>query len=138
MAQSSTTAGPELLAYCKQLDGCATGAAVITPAFNLAAKYIIHTVGPIWHGGTHNEAKLLASCYKSCLAIADDKIDIHSIAFPAISCGIFGYPLSEAVQIAVQTVCSTAKQCVKLNEIIFVCFAIDALHLYQKYLEELN
>jgi len=86
---------------CKAIGGCKTGNAVITPGFNLPAKYIIHAVGPIWHGGTHNEAKLLYSAYKQSLLLAKDN-NLHSIGFPLISAGIFGYPLEEAWRKALQ------------------------------------
>ncbi len=84
-------AGPELLQACRKLDGCPTGEARITPGFQLPARYIIHTVGPVWHGGEHGEAELLASCYRNSLALAEQH-QLASIAFPAISCGVYGYP----------------------------------------------
>ena len=93
-------AGPELLAECKTLNGCATGEAKITAAYKLPAKHVIHTVGPIWHGGTNNEAELLASCYRNSLQLATDN-NLRSIAFPAISCGVYGYPLEQAAEIAI-------------------------------------
>ena len=93
-------AGPELLAECKTLNGCATGEAKITAAYKLPAKHVIHTVGPIWHGGTNNEAELLASCYRNSLQLAADN-NLRSIAFPAISCGVYGYPLEQAAEIAI-------------------------------------
>jgi len=88
-------AGPELLLECQQLNGCKTGYAKITSAYQLPASYVIHTVGPIWQQGTANEAELLSSCYQHCLKLADEK-KLSSIAFPAISCGIYGYPISKS------------------------------------------
>lgn len=96
-------AGPELLAACRPLGGCPTGEARLTPGFRLPARFVIHTVGPIWHGGARGEPELLASCYRESLALASSH-DVDSIAFPAISCGVFGYPLADAARIAVATV----------------------------------
>src|ERR1700756_4473316 len=94
-------AGPELLAECRGLGGCQTGEAKITKGYKLPAKWIIHTVGPIWHGGEHQERLLLAKCYQSCFELAS-RFGLKSLAFPAISCGIYGFPIDEAVQIAVR------------------------------------
>src|SRR5690349_18466118 len=96
-------AGPELAEYCRTLGGCKTGQAKITPGFKLKARWIIHTVGPVWQDGAHNEANLLASCYRSSLKLAIDR-SLTSIAFPAISTGAFGYPLEEACKIALASV----------------------------------
>ena len=93
-------AGPGLLAECRTLGGCPTGEARITKGYNLPARWVIHTAGPVWHGGTHNEDELLASCYRSCLALAVQH-DIRTLAFPAISTGIYGFPLDRATRIAV-------------------------------------
>lgn len=93
-------AGPELLAACRPLGGCATGDAKITPGFRLPAKWVIHTVGPVWHGGHQDEPELLASCYRRSFGVALDN-DVHSIAFPAISTGVYGYPKRESANIAV-------------------------------------
>lgn len=102
-------AGPELLAECRMLNGCKTGQAKITKAYNLPCEYVIHTPGPVWNGGRLHEAELLASCYRSCLEIALQK-EIRSIAFPSISTGIYSYPLEEASEIAVRTVKEFVKE----------------------------
>lgn len=96
-------AGPQLLAYCRGLSGCETGDAVYSPGFALPAAVIIHTVGPVWQGGDHNEATLLRSCYRRCIEVADDK-RCKAIAFPAISCGVYGYPHREAAALAVASI----------------------------------
>ena len=93
-------AGPELLAECRTLGGCPTGEARVTAGYRLPARYVIHTVGPVWRGGDHGEAQLLASCYRSCIRIANE-LQLRSLAFPAISTGIFGYPPAPAAEIAV-------------------------------------
>jgi len=119
-------AGPELLAECRKLHGCPTGEARITRGYNLPADFVIHTVGPIWQGGDHNEASLLASCYRNSLQLAADH-QLHSIAFPAISCGVFGYPIEQAAAIAVDEVSKFIHQDSSLQKILFVAFN-DALH----------
>lgn len=96
-------AGPELLAACRKLGGCETGDARITPGFRLSARHVIHAVGPVWKGGGHGEAGLLASCYRRALALARE-YDCRSVAFPAISCGAYGYPLGEAAEVSMRTV----------------------------------
>ncbi|MCW8853475.1 MAG: O-acetyl-ADP-ribose deacetylase [Gammaproteobacteria bacterium] len=96
-------AGPELLEECKHLHGCATGEAKITNAYNLPAQYVIHTVGPVWQGGNHHEAELLSACYRNSLQLAADR-QLTSIAFPAISCGVYGYPDEQAARIAVSSI----------------------------------
>ncbi len=118
-------AGPQLLQTCKGLDGCATGDAKITPGFLLPADYVIHTVGPVWQGGAEGEPQLLASCYSRSLAIAAE-YRLPSIAFPAISTGVYGYPLTQATEIAVVTV----KACTAPIRVIFCCFDSSTEEIY--------
>ncbi len=120
-------AGPELDGACAELGGCPTGDAKATPAFRLPARWIIHAVGPVWHGGDSGEPDLLASAYRRSLAVADE-IGARSIAFPAISTGIYGYPLAPATDIAVHT-CQTADTAVEL--IRFIAFDTTTLDAYQ-------
>ena len=117
-------AGPELLADCKSLNGCETGQAKITSGYRLPAKHVIHTVGPIWHGGEHNEAELLASCYRQSIALAE-QYQLISIAFPAISCGVYGYPIDLACEIAIRASLQSLHDCEYLNSVIFACFNSD-------------
>jgi O-acetyl-ADP-ribose deacetylase (regulator of RNase III) len=127
-------AGPELLAECRALDGCNTGDAKITKGYRLPASFVIHTVGPVWRGGSANEAELLASCYRSSLDLAREH-GLHSIAFPAISTGIYGYPKSEAAKIAVTTTREHAAG--KLMErIAFCCFDEESLAIYLDLLDQ--
>ncbi len=121
-------AGPELLAECRTLGGCAAGDAKITAGYDLPARCVIHTVGPRWRGGTAGEPKLLASCYRRSLALAEDE-GLASIAFPAISTGVFGYPLEAATEIAVATV--RAHRPVHLRVARFVCFDRKTLAAYE-------
>ena len=123
-------AGPELLEYCRTLGGCPTGQARVTPGFALAAAWIIHTVGPVWRGGDYGEADLLASCYLESLARADE-VEARTVAFPAISTGVFGYPVHAATEIAVTTVrgASTA-----VEKILFVAFGADVHQAYEDLL----
>ena len=113
-------AGPELLAECRALHGCDTGEAKITRGYRLPAKHVIHTVGPVWRGGGHGEAALLAACYRNTLALAEAH-GLASIAFPAISTGVYGYPKDEAARIAVDTV--RAFPAVSVREVVFCCFS---------------
>ncbi len=115
-------AGPELVAECRMIGGCPTGEARITRGYRLPAKYVIHTVGPVWQGGGRGEAELLASCYRSSLALAA-KHGLRTIAFPAISCGIYGYPIDQACEIAVRTVRAHAGEA--FDRIVFVCLGDD-------------
>jgi O-acetyl-ADP-ribose deacetylase (regulator of RNase III) len=115
-------AGPGLNAECARIGSCKTGQAVITSGCNLKAKYIIHTVGPVWRGGTYNEADLLASCYKSSLKLAEDN-GIKTIAFPSISTGVYGYPIEQAADIAVKSVADRLKNGSKIEKVTFVLFS---------------
>jgi O-acetyl-ADP-ribose deacetylase (regulator of RNase III) len=126
-------AGPELLAECRKLGGCPTGDARITRGYRLPARHVIHTVGPVWNGGTRAEATLLASCYRESLALAA-RHGIRTIAFPAISCGIYGYPLQEAVKIAVRECGEALTRHPEIEKIIFACFSEDMLGIYRKEL----
>jgi len=123
-------AGPQLLEACRRLGGCAFGDAKATDGFDLPARFVIHTVGPIWQGGHAGEARLLQSCYRRCLEVADE-IGAESVAFPAISTGAYGYPVSEATRIAVRTVRETLSGA---HSIRFVCFDPAA---HERYLYEL-
>ncbi len=113
-------AGRQLLEECITLKGCETGGAKITGGYNLPAKYVIHTVGPVWRGGNKKESELLASCYHECLKIAEEK-KLSTIAFPAISCGVYGFPIPAAATIAIDTVCSFLQKNTQLK-VIFACF----------------
>ncbi|UTH72542.1 O-acetyl-ADP-ribose deacetylase [Chromobacterium sp. IIBBL 290-4] len=125
-------AGPELLAACRVLGGCPTGEAKLTPGFNLPARFVIHTVGPVWQGGGQREAALLAACYRNSLALAA-RHQLASIAFPAISCGVYGYPLAEACALAVAEVRGwLASQPHALREVSFVAFDAAVLAAYRR------
>jgi O-acetyl-ADP-ribose deacetylase (regulator of RNase III) len=123
-------AGPELLAACRALPEvtpgvrCPTGEARITPAFRLKARYVIHTAGPVWHGGRHHERELLARCYRHSVALARDH-QVQSIAFPAISCGIYGFPIDEAAQIAVPEIRVAVTDAPMLSSVLLVAFGDD-------------
>ena len=114
-------AGPELLKECATLGGCPTGSAKITKGYNLPAKYVIHAVGPVWHGGNRNEVALLAGCYRRSLELAVEN-RVRSIAFPAISCGVYHFPIDQAAQIAVGEVVAFLKNNQTLEKVIFACF----------------
>ena len=126
-------AGPRLLEACREIGGCSTGDAKITPGFDLPANYIIHTVGPVWAGGMHGEAQLLASCYRSSLTQAR-RHRVRSIAFAAISCGVYGYPLAQAATIAVKTIGDELRDRVLPLEVTLVCFSGAVLRAYQSAL----
>jgi len=128
-------AGPELARACAELGGCPTGDARITPGFALKAGHVIHAVGPVWHGGAKGESDDLASCYRRSLELADE-YGLRSIAFPAISTGIYGYPLDQATEIAVRTVRDTVRAHPNLELVRFVCFSETDLHEYQRVLSE--
>jgi len=124
-------AGPELLAFCQRLNACETGKAKLTPGFKLPARAVIHTVGPVWSGGKNNEADLLANCYRSVMKIAADE-GFESIALPAISCGAYGYPLEEAVEIAVRTVDEALNTMPVMKKVIFCCIGDEVAGVYQR------
>jgi len=117
-------AGPELLDECRNLGGCVTGAAKITGGYRLPARHVIHTVGPVWQGGDHNEAELLGSCYRNSIALAERQ-QLCSVAFPAISCGIFGYPIDQATSIAFNTTLQALHDCDHIELVIFACLGSD-------------
>lgn len=124
-------AGKQLLQECRTLGGCKTGEAKITKGYLLPARYVIHTVGPVWRGGNHGEAELLASCYRNSLALAA-QYALKTIAFPAISCGVYGYPVEQATRIAVDTVLAALPQ-YQFEQVIFVCFSETLLELYRQH-----
>lgn len=126
-------AGPELLAACRLLGGCPTGEAKITPGFRLAAAYVIHTVGPIWRGGGQGEAELLASCYRRSFELMAER-GLHSIAFPAISTGVYGYPPEQAAAIAVAQARQALAVYPNLARVIFVCFNRVTREIYDRLL----
>jgi len=130
-------AGPELLAECRTLQGCATGRAKITRGYRLPAKYVIHTVGPVWRNGVEGEAELLASCYRECLTLALAH-GASRIAFPAISCGVYGYPLRQATRIALRECAPFAAREPDIAQIVFACFSAEMLALYRAELAALG
>jgi len=123
-------AGPELVAECRTLHGCKTGEAKITRGYRLPAKHVIHTVGPVWNGGMRGEPELLASCYRNSFALALAN-DIRTIAFPAISCGIYGYPIDQATEIAVREARSVED---RFEKIFFACFGAEVCSAYERLL----
>jgi O-acetyl-ADP-ribose deacetylase (regulator of RNase III) len=126
-------AGPELLAECRTIGGCPTGQARITKGYNLSARYVIHTVGPIWRGGKSNETELLASCYQNAMTLAQNN-NIESIAFPAISTGVYGFPIAGATVIAIHEVSKFLKKTPSVKEVLFVCFSQADATIYNKTL----
>jgi len=130
-------AGPQLLEECRTLNGCQTGEAKITKGYKLPAQYVIHTVGPVWHGGNHNEDQLLANCYKKSLQIALDN-QIETIAFPAISTGVYHFPLERATRIAMNETKSFLENHSLPEEIMFVCFSETDYQTYQRVFSELS
>lgn len=130
-------AGPELLKECRTLNGCPTGHAKLTKGYNLPAEFVIHTVGPVWHGGNNNEEELLTSCYRSSLLLAE-KNDIKTIAFPSISTGIYSFPIERACRIAVKTVYDFLSGNESIEKVIFVCFSDGDLEIYNEVVSELQ
>lgn len=128
-------AGPELLAACRQLHGCSTGDAKATPGFRLPARWVFHAVGPVWHGGERDEDNLLASCYRRCLELAQQH-QVSSIAFPAISTGVYSFPSDRAARIAVETV-SAHVDASGVQTVNFVCFDLKTLEIYKELLRAL-
>jgi O-acetyl-ADP-ribose deacetylase (regulator of RNase III) len=124
-------AGPELLAECRTLHGCQTGEAKITRGYKLPAKHVIHTVGPVWHGGKSNEDEKLASCYRNSLKLAAQSA-VETIAFPSISTGAYRFPIGRAANIALKTVCEFLAEDDCIREVIFVCFSDRDLEIYRK------
>ncbi len=127
-------AGPELLEECRKLHGCPTGGAKITKGYKLPARWVIHTVGPVWRGGDHDEEYLLAQCYRSCLEIAKQQ-GLRSIAFPSISTGAYGFPVAKAARIAAHEIQSFLQQSAAPEKVLMVCF--DA-RTYDAYLKALG
>jgi O-acetyl-ADP-ribose deacetylase (regulator of RNase III) len=128
-------AGPELLAECRTLGGCATGHAKITRGYKLSAPWVIHTVGPVWHDGHHGEEELLASCYHSCFALVEQQ-GIKTVAFPSISTGAYGFPMDRAARIAVRETKQFLKRNQSVEQVMLVCFGASALEIYQAALRE--
>jgi O-acetyl-ADP-ribose deacetylase (regulator of RNase III) len=128
-------AGPELLAECRTLAGCPTGQARITKGYRLPARHVIHTVGPIWRGGTAGEPELLASCYRESLKLAVAH-RVGSIAFPAISCGVYGYPIPAAARIAVAETAAVLRDEASVKRVVFACFGAEGLQAFRAALRE--
>jgi O-acetyl-ADP-ribose deacetylase (regulator of RNase III) len=130
-------AGPGLMQECRTLGGCKTGEAKLAKGYNLPAKYVIHTVGPIYYDGTRGEPELLASCYRSCLKIAVSN-EFESIAFPSISTGIYGYPIGEASGIALREIAGFVKENHHLKRVVIVCFSEEDYRTYLREFHEFN
>jgi len=127
-------AGPNLLEECKTLYGCGTGNAKITNGYNLPAKYVIHAVGPVWHGGISDESEKLASCYRRSIEVADEN-NVKTIAFPNISTGVYGYPKEEAAEIAIKTVMDSLNEHPGIETVIFCAFDDDNYKIYKNLLK---
>ena len=130
-------AGPELFNECATLGGCKTGSAKLTKGYRLPASFVIHTVGPVWAGGDRGERDLLASCYRKCFGIAREQ-GFRTLAFPAISCGVYRFPVGEAVSIAVRETQEELESNSKLEKVIFACFGIDVYETYRTHLRGLK
>ena len=130
-------AGPELLAECRGLGGCSTGQAKITKGYRLPANHVIHTVGPVWHGGKHGEDELLASCYRNSLLLAKEH-GLKTIAFPSISTGAYGFPLERATRIALREIKAFLDREPDFGKVVCVCFGEDAERVYREALKELG
>ena len=130
-------AGPELLAECRTLNGCATGQAKITKGYRLPARYVIHTPGPVWHGGSHGEPELLASCYRSCLALAREH-GCKTVDFPSISTGVYHFPLEQAAEIAISTIAAFLETAPELQQVRMVCFDARTKAHYDQALARLE
>ena len=129
-------AGPELLAECRTLGGCDTGQAKITRGYKLPARWVIHTVGPVWHDGSRGEEELLASCYQSCFALVESH-GIKSVAFPSISTGAYGFPMERAARIALRETKGFLEQNRSVEKVMLVCFGSNALQIHQAALREI-
>ena len=130
-------AGPALLEECRGLGGCATGAAKITKGYRLAARNVIHTVGPVWHGGGSGERELLASCYRACFALARAN-GLKTLAFPAISCGVYRFPVEEAVEIAVRETVKALGENGGIEQVTFACFGDEVYGAYERELRRVG
>ena len=128
-------AGPGLVAECRKLGGCRTGCSKITAAYNLPCRFVIHTVGPIWHGGTHNEPLLLKSCYETALGIAQER-RLAALAFPAISCGVYGYPVEQACRVAVETVTRFLREHEHPSRVVFIDISEYVIECYARVLNQ--
>ena len=130
-------AGPELLAECRSLHGCETGKAKITKGYRLPAKYVIHTPGPVWHGGGYGEPELLASCYRSCLELASQN-GCETVDFPSISTGVYHFPLDKASEIAIGTIAAYLREHPEIRRVRMVCFDLRTKAFYDRALEKLG
>ena len=129
-------AGPELLAECRTLSGCATGQAKITQGYKLPAKWVVHTAGPVWRDGKHGEDELLANCYRSCFALIE-KHEIKTVAFPSISTGAYGFPMDQAARIALRETKNFLERNSLVERVMLVCFGVSALKVHEAALREI-